>query len=58
MTATRDDLITQLRRTNADLAQRLGACTAELSEHKQRYALVSQAVGEGVYDWDIERNAL
>jgi len=58
MTAAQDDLITQLRRTIADLDQRLGACTAELRENKERYALVSQAVAEGVYDWDIERNAL
>jgi PAS domain S-box-containing protein len=58
MTATRDDLITQLRRTIADLDQRLESSTAELSENKERYALVSQAVAEGVYDWNIERNAL
>src|SRR5271165_7219242 len=58
MTATPGDLIPQLRRTNADLAQRLDACTAELRENKERYAPVSQAVAEGVYDWDIERNAL
>src|SRR5271166_4872534 len=58
MTAAQDDLITQLRRTIADLDQRLDACTAELHENQERYALVSQAVAEGIYDWDIENNAL
>ena len=58
MTARRDDLIPQLRRTIADLDQRLESSTAELRENKERYALVSQAVAEGVYDWDIERNGL
>jgi two-component system NtrC family sensor kinase len=32
--------------------------TAELQENQERYALVSQAVAEGIYDWDIENNAL
>jgi len=32
--------------------------TAELHENQERYALVSQAVAEGIYDWDIENNAL
>ena len=30
----------------------------ELQEKNERYALVSQAVAEGIYDWDIARNAL
>ena len=30
----------------------------ELHENNERYALVSQAVAEGIYDWDIARNAL
>src|SRR5438270_472940 len=30
----------------------------ELGDSEQRHALVSQAVAEGIYEWDIERNAL
>ena len=42
----------------ADLQRKLDARTAELQENKERYALVSQAVAEGIYDWDIVTNAL
>jgi PAS domain S-box-containing protein len=27
-------------------------------EKEERYALVSEAVSEGIYDWNIERNSL
>ena len=37
---------------------KLDARTAELQEKNERYALVSQAVAEGIYDWDIVTNAL
>jgi PAS domain S-box-containing protein len=30
----------------------------ELRESDERYGLVNQAVAEGIYEWDIERNAL
>ena len=42
----------------ADLRRELDARTAELQEKNERYALVSQAVAEGIYDWDIACNAL
>jgi PAS domain S-box-containing protein len=43
----------------ADLQRKLDARTAELQEKNERYALVSQAVAEGIfYDWDIADNAL
>jgi PAS domain S-box-containing protein len=58
MTAAQDHMITDLRQTIAELEQKLDAHIAELHENKERYALVSQAVAEGIYDWDIERNAL
>lgn len=58
MAATQDDMIAELQRVNAELKQQLDARTAELRENKERYALASQAVAEGIYDWDIERNAL
>jgi PAS domain S-box-containing protein len=34
------------------------AVERRLRENEQRYSLVSQAVAEGIYDWDIERNVL
>ncbi len=34
------------------------AVERNLRENEERYSLVSQAVAEGIYDWDIERNAL
>jgi PAS domain S-box-containing protein len=30
----------------------------DLRESEQRYGLVNQAVAEGIYEWDIERNSL
>jgi PAS domain S-box-containing protein len=42
----------------ADLKRQLEERTAELHEKNERYALVSQAVAEGVYDWNVERNTL
>ena len=34
------------------------ATERKLRESEERYALVSEAVAEGIYDWDIERNSL
>src|SRR5437763_1894851 len=34
------------------------AKVASISAAEERYALVSQAVAEGIYEWDIEKNAL
>jgi two-component system, NtrC family, sensor kinase len=44
--------------TIAELQRQLNERTAELNEKNERYTLVSQAVAEGIYDWDIERNIL
>ena len=67
-----DDVLTDLRQTVAALQRELDARTAERDEQTQelarreaelraseeRYGLVSQAVAEGIYEWDIERNVL
>src|SRR5204863_2731379 len=65
MTAALDDQIAGLRQTNVELHQRLGealgreAATAEaLRAKEERHALVTQAVAEGIYDWNIDTNAL
>src|ERR1051326_9227307 len=65
MAAALDDRIAELRRTNVELHQRLDealgreAATAEaLRANEERHALVPQAVAEGIYDWDIDTNAL
>src|ERR1051326_281718 len=65
MAAALDDQIAELRRTTVELHQRLGealgreAATAEaLRSNEERQALVTQAVAEGIYDWDIDTNAL
>ena len=58
MTATLDDKAADPWQIIADLRRELDARTAELQEKNERYALVSQAVAEGIYDWDIARNAL
>ena len=58
MTATADKLVADLQRANAELQRQLDERTAELREKNERYALVSQAVAEGVYDWNVEQNTL
>jgi PAS domain-containing protein len=58
MTATLDDKAGNPWRIIADLQRELDARAAELRESNERYALVSRAVAEGIYDWDIARNAL
>jgi PAS domain S-box-containing protein len=58
MTAMLDDTAADLRQIIADLQHKLDERTAELHENQERYALVSQAVAEGIYDWDIDNNAL
>src|SRR5271167_4787161 len=58
MTQMLDDTAADLRQIIADLQHKLDERTAELQENQERYALVSQAVAEGIYDWDIENNAL
>ena len=58
MTATLDRNTVDPWQIIADLRRELDAHTAELQEKNERYALVSQAVAEGIYDWDIARNAL
>jgi PAS domain-containing protein len=55
---TLDDKAGDPWQITADLQRQLDARTAELQENKERYALVSQAIAEGIYDWDIVTNAL
>ena len=50
--------IAYLQQTIAKLQRQLDERTAELNEKNERYTLVSQAVAEGIYDWDIEQNIL
>jgi two-component system NtrC family sensor kinase len=42
----------------AELEARIAALTAELSQKDERYGLVTQAVAEGIYEWEIDSNAL
>jgi PAS domain S-box-containing protein len=58
MTAMLDQAAADPQQIIADLQRKLDARTAELEENKERYALVSQAVAEGIYDWDVATNAL
>ena len=51
-------IIAELRRELDDAHRALDERVAALQRNEERYALVSQAVAEGVYDWDIENNAL
>ena len=51
MTAALDDKVEDPWQIIADLRR-------ELHENRERYALVSQAVAEGIYDWDMASNAL
>jgi PAS domain-containing protein len=67
-----DDVLRDLRQTVDALERKLGERTAERDQRTQelarreaelraseeRYGLVIQAVAEGIYDWDIERNSL
>jgi len=47
-------LLGELRERTSELAVR----ESELRESNDRYGLVSQAVAEGIYDWDISQNRL
>jgi PAS domain-containing protein len=42
----------------AELDARIAALTAELREKDERHGLVTQAVAEGIYEWEIDSNAL
>jgi PAS domain S-box-containing protein len=42
----------------AELEARIAALTAELRQKDERYGLVTQAVAEGIYEWEIDSNAL
>src|SRR5215831_13994348 len=39
-------------------SRRKGPLKLPLKESEERYGLVTEAVGEGIYDWDIELNTL
>jgi len=58
MTAIIDATMIELRQINTDLRRQLDQRGTELGEQKERYDLVSQAVAEGIYEWDIERDTL
>ena len=58
MTATLDQAAADPQQIIVELQRQLDERTAELQEKDERYALVSQAVAEGIYDWDIAANAL
>jgi PAS domain S-box-containing protein len=60
-----DDTQIDLRQTVAELRRQLDARTAERDEAtareaaiEERYALVTQAVAEGIYEWNIHSNSL
>ena len=44
--------------TTAALEAQIAALTAELRESEERHERIIAAVAEGIYDWDIETNAL
>ena len=52
MNTTLDDKAGDPWQIIAGLQRKFDARTAELQENKERYALVSQAVAEGIYDWE------
>src|SRR5438552_2774909 len=42
----------------AELQARIAGLSAELRASEERHSLIVQAVAEGIYEWDIEHNAL
>src|SRR6266480_4480567 len=58
MTQMLDDTAADPWQIIADLQRKLDERTTELHENNERYALVSQAVAEGIYDWNVEQNIL
>jgi PAS domain S-box-containing protein len=48
----------ELRRLNAELEQRVRERTAQLRESEERLTLALRASQEGVWDWDLETNAV
>ncbi len=49
-------VIEELRCATAELQRQLDERTAELREKNERYTLVSEAVAEGVYDWNVKQD--
>src|ERR1700692_592609 len=59
----RQKAVTLKRRNGPKAARARNAATARrlersLRESEERYALVSEAVAEGIYDWNIKLNSL
>src|SRR5712671_1569480 len=42
----------------SDLQRKLNSSEAKLRASEERHSLITQAVAEGVYEWDVERNSL
>jgi len=51
-------IIANLQRKLDERTNDLSRREAELRASEQRHTLITQAVAEGVYEWDIERNSL
>src|SRR5712675_260880 len=46
------------RQIISDLQRKLNSSEAKLRASEERHSLITQAVAEGVYEWDVERNSL
>ena len=46
------------RQIISDLQRQLDSSEAKLQASEERHSLITQAVAEGVYEWDVERNSL
>src|SRR5205085_8252794 len=58
MAETLDHEVAQLRQRLGEAVRREAASAEALRANEDRHALVTQAVAEGIYDWDTDTNAL